>query len=86
MMTVIITMWLVCLSVTMAVHFASYMPVLSSISTSLLLQSIPFAGSEAASSSSSSSSSSVSEVLLTRHHGASTIDDASVPCNDLVLS
>ena len=84
MMTVIITMWLVCLSAAMAVHFASYVPVLSSISTSLLLQSIPFAGSEAASSSSSSSS--VSEALLTGHRGASTIDDASVPCNDLVMS
>lgn len=82
MMTIIITMWLVCLSAAIAVHFASYMPVLSSISTSLLLQSIPFAGSEAASSSSSSS---VSEALLTRHHRASTIDDASVLCNDLVM-
>lgn len=78
---VIITMWFVCLSFSMATHWAIYVPVLSSIST-FLLQSIPSAGSEG-----SSSSSAVSEALMTGHHGgASTIDDASVPCNDVVLS
>ena len=77
---VIITMWFVCLSVSMAIHWAIYVPILSSISTLLMLQSIPSAGSEG-----SSSSSAVSEVLVIgQHGGASTIDDASVPCNDVV--
>jgi hypothetical protein len=79
---VIITMWFVCLSVSMATHWAIYVPVLSSISTLLLQQSIPSACSEG-----SSSSSAVSEALMTGHHGgASTIDASSVPCNDVVLS
>jgi len=77
--TVIITMWFVCLSVSMATHCAIYVTVLSSISTLLLLQSIPSAGSEG---SSSSSSSAVSEALMTGYHGeSSTIDDKTVLCN-----
>jgi hypothetical protein len=79
---VIITMWFVYLSVSMAIHWAIYVPVLSSISTLLMLQSIPSACSEG-----SSSSSALSEALMTGHHGkASTIDNASVPCNDVVMS
>jgi len=64
----------------MATHWAIYVPVHSSISTLLMLQSIPSAGSEG-----SSSSSAVSEVLVIgQHGGASTIDDASGRSNMVV--